>query len=300
MRISNQMMSQTALSNLQASLKRMAVLQDQASSGKRIRLPEDDPAGTQRAMGYRASISGCDTLLDSLGLTDDWLSATSDALDSLTDLLTDAETVATKGANETLSEDELASLAAEIDGHLEEVVDLANTRSADGQYLFSGFKTNQAALIETRDATTGQITGVTYQGDSGTIMRDLESGSQVAINVTADSVFTDVISAFINLRDALQADTFNVDDVTAALTAVQEQMDAVLDVQAAVGSKMVRVDSATTRTEDRQTELTALLSETEDADMAEAIVKLTNEQTIYQSALNVNAQMLGMSLLDYL
>ncbi len=299
MRITNQMMTQSALSNLQANMKRLAILQEQASTGKRISMPEDDPSGTQRAMGYRARIKAADTLLDTLGLSDDWLTATDDALSNLTTSLTSAETAALKGANETLGEDELQALAAEVDGILEQVVDLSNTRWGD-QYLFSGFKTDRAAFVATRDPDSDQITGVTYQGDDGAIMREVESGSEIAINVTGDSLFTDVVSALINLRDALQADSFVVDDVTAALTAVQDQMDEVLDVQAAVGTKLIRIEMATTRTEARQLELEDLLSETEDADLAEVIVLLTQQQTVYESALNVNAQMLETSLLDYL
>jgi flagellar hook-associated protein 3 FlgL len=293
------MMSQTALANMQANLRRLAILQDQASTTKRISVPEDDPSGTQRAMGYRARIKNTETLLGSLMLSDDWLSATDEALTHLTTALTSAETAALKGANEAMGEDERRALAGSVDGILEDVVDLANTRHGD-QHLFSGFRTDRAAFVETRDPGSGQITGVTYQGDDGAIIHEVESGSEIAINVTGDSVFTDVISALIDLRDALQAGTFVAEDVAAALTAVQDQMDEVLDVQAAVGTKLVRVGSSETRTEGRQTELEALLSQTEDADMGEVIVKLTQQQLVYESALNVNAKMLNMSLLDYL
>jgi flagellar hook-associated protein 3 FlgL len=43
-----------------------------------------------------------------------------------------------------------------------------------------------------------------------------------------------------------------------------------------------------------------LLSNAEDADMAEVVTDLNNQKYIYQAALNVNAQVLRTSLLDYL
>ena len=52
--------------------------------------------------------------------------------------------------------------------------------------------------------------------------------------------------------------------------------------------------------EARYTELEKLTSAETDADMSTTIVKLTQTQTAYQAALQVGAQVLRVSLLDYL
>ena len=299
MRITQQMLSQMALNGMQTNLQRLSKLQQQASSTKRISQPSDDPAGTERALSLRSEIKNAQTLLDSLGATGEWLDATSTALGSMGDLLSDVHTKALTGANETMGEDERASLAATIDGYLEEAIGLANTRYGD-EYVFSGFKVDAAPFEVTRDPVTDQITGITYVGDDGAIVREIEPGTDAAINVVGEEIFGDAVATLIQLRDALQTDPFIVDDVSATLTEIKDRMNEFLDEQARVGAQISRVENTTTRLETSQINLRELLSSTEDADMSEVLVQLTQQQYAYQAALNVTGSVLQMSLLDFL
>ena len=144
------------------------------------------------------------------------------------------------------------------------------------------------------------ITGVTYVGDHGAILREVEPGVDIAVNVPGDQVFDNVFTQMMNLRAALTADPFVVDDVTTALTGLKGQMDRTLDIQAGLGTKIVRAEMAAGRAEAQLIGLEGLLSKTEDADMAEVITKMSEQQFVYQTALAVNAQMLKMSLMDFM
>lgn len=299
MRITQQMLYQTALNDLQASLQQLAKLQTQAATGKRINRPGDDPFATEKALSFRARIQAGESALHSINMSLDWLTATEKALGDLGDILTRTEALALRGASESLGADGREALATEVDGILEQVVGIANTRHND-QYLFSGFQTDAAPFDITRDPTTGQITTATYVGDAGRIERKVEPGSTMAINVVGDSLFGDAFAALIDLRDGLQAGTFNVDDVAAAMTDVQTARDAAFDVRAAVGTKIRRLDTTAERLASRQTDLRALLSQFEDADLTEVISRLTQQQFLYQSALAVSGQVLKTSLIDFL
>ena len=297
MRITQQMLSQRALDAMQTNINRLANLQEQAVTTKSLQRPEDDPFAVQQAMGFRARIQEGETILDNVALGRDWLDANDGALTDLTTLLGRAEVLALKGASEQLGAGERAALATEMEGIIEQAIGIGNTRHGD-QFLFAGFKTNatpfQAVL------TGGLITGATYVGDAGSILRQVEPGVDMAINVPGQPLFGGVFGALIGLRDAVRANPFDVGDVTTALGDVKDQTDNVLDVQSSIGTKMNRLDLAAGRTEVRQLGLESLLSRSEDADMAEVVSDLAQQQFVYQTALAVNAQVLRLSLMDYL
>ena len=116
----------------------------------------------------------------------------------------------------------------------------------------------------------------------------------------ADDLFSDAMNTIISLREALQADPFDTDAMSATLTDVEDALDTVSGQLAVVGAKMARVTDATTRLETSQVNLKGLLSEVEDADLAEVAVLLTEQQLVYETALEVTGSIMQMSLLDFL
>jgi len=99
--------------------------------------------------------------------------------------------------------------------------------------------------------------------------------------------------------------TFRDGVFTAALgngdiKAVSDQIDNLLAVQARVGAGMNRLDTASSRLAQIEESTTSMLSNTEDADMAEVITNYSTQQAVYQSALNSGARIVQTSLLDFL
>ncbi len=132
------------------------------------------------------------------------------------------------------------------------------------------------------------------------MMREAESGIEISINISDENLFTDAFNTLIDLRDTLQTDPFVRTDAEATLEDIDAHMNDVLDVQAALGTKIRRLETTENRIEVSQTGLKELLSSVEDADMAQVITDLQQQQFVYEAALNVNARVMQMSLLDYL
>jgi flagellar hook-associated protein 3 FlgL len=61
-----------------------------------------------------------------------------------------------------------------------------------------------------------------------------------------------------------------------------------------------RLSTALTRLQQIQESTTSLLSNTEDADVSQVMVNLTQEQTVYQAALKAGANLVQPSLMDFL
>lgn len=237
--------------------------------------------------------------MHNVAMSSDWLYATDRTLSDMNELLLRSQELALQGSNETLGPDERQSLTSEIDGLLEEAVALGNTRHGDNT-IFAGFQVNQDAFTINRDAATGLISSVSYAGDNGQIMREIEPGINMGVNVLGDQAFSGIYNTLIELRDAVKASPFVAEDAAGKITGIQTEMGNLSDLQAAVGVKLRRLENTAGRLESAQVGLQELLSKAEDADMAEVISQLNQQQFAYQAALQVNAHTLSMSLLDFL
>ncbi len=293
MRISMQWMVDRTIANIAMNLEKLVALQEQAASGKRLLRPEDDPAGVRRAISLRAGLAATQRYLDNIQDSDDWMSATDAALGHIADLMTKALTLAEKGASDTVSADERRALAAEVDQLLQEAISTGNTRLTD-RYIFAGFKTTTQPFT----LVPGTPDQVIYNGDSGQIRREIEPGETVTVNVTGDTAFPAVFEQLIGLRDDLLANDRAA--VQARISPLQAAQQGVLDVQATVGARQGHLSGASERLENMKLMLTDLLSRVEDADMAETIVRLTEQETVYQAVLQASASAIPPSLWSFL
>ena len=297
MRITQQLLNQSALNGMQTNLRRVKTLQEQAVTSKKVNRPEDDPFAVEQTLGFRSRIKASVTARQNIAMSQDWLNATDKALGDISDLLTRTRSLALKGASDTMGPDERQALATETEGIIEQAIAIGNTRHGD-HYLFAGFQVDTQPF--SRNPATGAITSTTYSGDNGQIVREVEPGTDMVINTPGDPLFTDVFNTVISLRDALQASPFEASDVASVAADLETQLDNVLDVQAATGTKVRRLEASSDRMEASEVGLRELLSKAEDADMAEVASQLNQQQFVYQTALAVNGQILRTSLLDYL
>jgi len=67
-----------------------------------------------------------------------------------------------------------------------------------------------------------------------------------------------------------------------------------------LGGRYKRLLLTQSRLEDQATEYEELLSENEDADLVDTIVKYQSARTVYDSSLNATSQLVKSSLLDYI
>jgi len=84
------------------------------------------------------------------------------------------------------------------------------------------------------------------------------------------------------------------------LTELESAADGVLASRASIGAKLDRLQDTSNRLEQVQIGLETLLSKAEDADMAETIMNLAQQEMAYRTALQVNGRVLQPSLLDFL
>jgi flagellar hook-associated protein 3 FlgL len=149
-----------------------------------------------------------------------------------------------------------------------------------------------------------------YQGDAGTITRAIGPQVQLPINVDVHGLLGDgqaaaddrLLDTLRDISDHLRGGTPT--DADALRGTDLQRLDASVDVlngiRADVGARTNRLAVAGARLSALAIDATRLLSEVEDADMAQTITQYTTQQAAYNAALKAGANIVQSSLLDFL
>jgi flagellar hook-associated protein 3 FlgL len=300
-RITDGMLSATSLADIQRSQARAFDAQEEVSTGKRINHAADDPDGAARAVRLRGELAGIDRQGQNADAATAWLTASEGALSGIGDTLQRVRELTVQAGNDSLSDSNRKAIADEIDQLIESVRDQANS-TLDGRYLFSGAQTTTKPYAPGSDAYLGGRAG------QDVVALDIGPGVSVQANTNGLALFGEGTSPgdglMLDSLRTLSAD-IRAGNTTAVRTTDLQALDrnttALIDARAAIGATQNRVDAAKARLQDLGAATTKLLSDTEDADMAKAILTLSTQQSAYQAALQSGASVIQhKTLMDFL
>ena len=127
MRITNQMMVNSSISNIQGNKSQLNDLSTQLSTQKKINKPSDDPIIAIRALRLRSSL---DEVTQYLGKNipdaSSWLSVTHDALDESNKIIQDLYNYCVQGSTDSYSESERNTLAESLNKLVEAYYEQGN------------------------------------------------------------------------------------------------------------------------------------------------------------------------------
>ena len=301
MRITDAMLTSASLADIQRSQSRAFDAQEQVSTGRRINHAADDASGAARAIRLRGELAGAARQTQNAEAASSWLEATESALGELTSIVQRVRELTVQAGNDSLSPTNRTAIANEVDQLVESVRDQANA-SIDGRFLFSGAQTTTKPYPAGSDAYAGG------RSPQDVVALDVGPGVSVQVNTAGLSIFGEGTPA----GDGLLFDTLRklAADIRAGngpavrttdLQALDANLTTIMDARAAAGATQNRVDAARNRLQDVTETTTKLLSETEDADMAKAILTLSTAQSAYQAALRSGATVIQQrTLMDFL
>ncbi|QGP92806.1 Flagellar hook-associated protein 3 [Neomoorella glycerini] len=309
MRVTNRMLNNNVIRNINRNLEIMSRTQEQMSSGKAVSRPSDDPIVVARVLAFKTSIAANDQYKKNMEDARGWLDASERALDMATATLQRARELAVYGANGTMPDESMEALAAEVDQLIDEMVQIGNT-SYGGRFLFAGTDTPEAPFERITDNTDPEFP-VKYNGDTQKL--DWEVAPQVTITVNENGkyVFNQAIDTngdntadkgifklLYELYEALK--NHNNTQVSNTLGQFDQAIDHILDIRATLGARSNRLEMATSRLDDTQIGLTKTMSKLEDIDLAETVMNYKNQENVYRASLATGAMVLQPSLIDYL
>lgn len=276
---------------MQAAMSRLSTLQQQASSGKRISVPSDDPSGTASSIqvrGQQAAVAQYQrNASDGMG----WLATVDGALTDSTALLQQARNLVVQAANSgAMSQAGRDAIASQLQGIRDDLLHEANTQF-NGRSVFAG-TSDTAAFDPTTYAWSGTASASVERriGADATIRVDADGGA--AYGTGATSVFASL--------DTIISDLHSGADVTPGLAAIDQGMQRISSVQVASGSRYAQMERAKDSLSSQSIALESQRSDVEDVDTVQALVSLQSQNLAYQAALQVTAKALPMSLLSFL
>ncbi|HYE06080.1 MAG TPA: flagellar hook-associated protein FlgL [Planctomycetota bacterium] len=293
-RITSAAMSRNVLADNQATLTRLATLQERLASGKRVNRVSDDPEAARQSLRLRVDDLKMEKYLDNIAKSQAFIEAGDTALASMSESLDSVKKLALQGANGTADAASRRAIARAVDSELTRLVDLANT-AHDGRFLFAGTATTGESPFALQDGR------VAYRGNLDEFAINVTPTSSETVNRNGHAMFlegTDVFAQIIGLRDALTAnDPAAVRDTLAGLDAAHGQ---VVDLHGGLGGQVRRLESARDQLESTRIAIQGLISRAENADLPSTIADLQLAETALEAGLQTGARLLQRSLLDYL
>jgi len=295
MRISTSYITQQSIAAILQQQAALAHTQQQVSTGKSLLRASDDPVAAVRILDLQREINLADQYLLNADKAENKLSVTDGVLSSATDLLQRIRELGVQALNDTNDAAARQGIAEEITQLNEALIGLANTQDSNGEYLFSGYQSDQQAF----DATT-----FTYGGDSGERNLRVSSGYLVSINEPGGTLFGDGAGSVFQLIQDFAAD-ISVDPRgptgnASFLTNIDTHMDNVYSARTRVGTRLNVIEQQRQINESGKFSQQTLLSQIEDLDYASAITQLNLQAVGLEAAQQSYVRIQGLSLFNFL
>ncbi len=285
-----------AEAGLTAASERLADLQQQVATGRRINRPSDAPADAASLVSERAALSAADhfertgdTVSARLAMVD---TALTDIIERITEAA--AAVAAVRGSGKSAAQREAA--AQQLTAVRETILSDLNS-SFRGIYLFGGTEGTVRPFTTTADGTA------TYGGNADEMAVDISSTRSVAAtfdgrDVTQGGDATDVLTVLAALATAArEGDEAALEDGAAALNRALERS---MLVQARVGSAIRAIDTEKERLQQQRLATNTRVAALENADMAKVITGMAQADAAYRAALGAIGTAGRVSLMDYI
>ncbi len=288
----------TTLANVQKSTANMSRLQEQISTGKKVNRASDDPAGARKILSLRSEDLRLDQYASNIQTATQSLDFSSAALQNTSDIVQRITELTMQGVSDSTDQNGRTIIANEINQLLETIMQSANAERL-GRYTFAGTETTTIPFVASRDSN-GNISLVSYKGNRENVEYNVGPNTNTIVNLTGDEVFVQsrVFDTIINIRDNLAdgAVTFARDELDNLDVASKKILNSI----AKAGGISSTLELTGNRIADTRLSLQEVLASAESADIAELVLKLTEQQSIFEASLSSGSYIFKTSILNYI
>lgn len=148
MRVTNTMMRNNSLLNMQKNKTAYNKYLSQYNTQKKIQRPSDDPTIAVRALKYRTTLVEIDQYLVNIKDATSWMDATETCLKEVNQRLTDMSDYCTQAANGTYNEKDRKDIVTQLKQYAGYIYEQNANADYAGRYLFTGFRTDEPMLFK--------------------------------------------------------------------------------------------------------------------------------------------------------
>ncbi|CCP02873.1 Flagellar hook-associated protein 3 [Erwinia amylovora Ea644] len=316
MRLSTGMIYDQQIQGIQTANSSWLKAGNELATGNRVNKPSDDPVAAAQAVVLSQAQSETSQYETARVFATQNQSTEETTLKQVADVVISAQTTVVAASTGTLSDEDRASFATQLEGIRGQLLNLANSTDGNGRYTFAGYQSDEAPF--TSDAG-GQITyiggtiPITQKVDASRTLVTNHTGKQVFDSLTSDAVkepdgaagesniFTILNTAIKSLKVSLTgADKATADAEGENMAKVNRGLRNVLNnvssVRSEIGTNLQELSNLDSKGDDTTLSLTNQMSTLVGADTTEAISRYTMQQTALKASYTVFQQMSKLSL----
>lgn len=298
MRISTSQIYLQGLRAIQEQQSKLGTISNQLAKGSKLLSPADDPSAAATIVGLNEDISRTEQYARNADYASSRLSLEEDVLDNAIDTLQRMRELAILGLNGTQTTATRADIAAEGTQLVDQMVALANTSDANGEFIFAGFKS------QTQPFSHDGAGNFTYNGDQGQRYILLSETRQLAISDSGSDVFLEappggtksIMTTMWKFVTDMQG---NAPDPS-ILGDIDASMERLSSARSELGSRQRAIDLQKDLNGSTLIRKEATRSNLQDIDFAEASSKLSQYLTALQAAQQSFSRIQGLSLFNVL
>ena len=159
------------------------------TSGKRVLTAKDDAVSYGTLAGYKDDLANIEKYKRNITQAESHNSLQDVAFSNAEDILNNVKEQMLQANNGAMSSEDLLAIAKQTRNNLDQLLDLANSQNENGDYIFSGYQTEQQPFSQQVDGS------VLYGGDSGVRELQIANNIKIPTNQTGDAAFMKVDNA---------------------------------------------------------------------------------------------------------
>lgn len=293
MRVTEKMMFETGRVNTGLARTKLEQAVAEVSSGKRIRHPSDDPAGSALLTRARLTHDRFEAIKDTVGRASDELNIAEGVMGELSNVVQRGREMAMQLSSSQFGPDDRAASAQEVDGLLQTLVGLMNTEVA-GRYIFGGFQDG----VPPFDATGG------YLGDAGVRQVEIAPGVFEPVSLRVDVAVkgagggVDIPRVLSDFAAALRNN--DIAGIQGALEGFDSSLTQVSAARMDAGASLNILQTAEQVSMFGRDHMKIQLVEISETNLAESATRLALANTALEAAISATAQSFRFTLLDKL
>ena len=313
MRVATNSYINTMIDQVNGLASQMQTLENEVTTGLSVQAPSDNPEAMESTLNDLSSQAAQNQYANNITTLQSQGNTVYSALQSLQTIVSQAESIATEAGSATNSQTDLNNYASQVASLIQQALQIANTKDpSTGQYLFGGTNSGQQPFNATTDAN-GNVTAVTYQGNTSVNQAEVAPGVTVAVDVpganssgsgspgliTDSRTGADLFNHLIQLQNDLSSGNTSAVTGTDAQNLQNDENNVTYQV-AYNGNVQTQLKTAASTASSQATNLDTTITNTSGADMVQTMLEMNQVQDSYTAALEATSRVLQISMVDFL
>jgi flagellar hook-associated protein 3 FlgL len=321
MRVSSNMFFNANAISSQRAQTLMLKAQQQLSSNSKLQTAADNPTDAVQVMRTNQNLAEADQYRSASRQAQTRLELSEGGLSSMSSMVVRARELAVQLGNDSLSTGARQAIGKEAASLLQSMVAAANSKDANGESAYAGYLSKVSPVGQ--DVSGNWV----YQSDDNIRRVRISNTRDLPASVPASAIFFDpstpladangytlydsmtgqplpdsIFATLKSLVDLSQtpANTSVGPGVQGIMQRIGNFSDRILTARADVGAMLGEVEAAQNAFDDSDLYLKTYKSGLQDIDLAEAITRFTQQQTVLQATQQSFTRIQGLSLFNYL